>query len=58
MNSSYVWVSKNGYKKIKKIKLDKLIEMLNHQSFTQKFFISKEKAKEYKKNEHLLFLHI
>ena len=55
MNNIHVWVSKNGYKKIKKIKLDKLIEMLNHQSFTQKFFISKEKAKEYKKNEHLLF---
>ena len=55
MSSSYVWVSKNGYKKIKKIKLDKLVEMLNHQSFTQKFFISEEKAKEYKKNEHLLF---
>jgi hypothetical protein len=55
MNSVYVWVSKNGHKKIKKIKLDKLIEMLNLESFTQKFFISEKKAKEYKKNEHLLF---
>ena len=35
--------------------LDKLVEMLNHQSFTQKFFISEKKAKEYKKNEHILF---
>ena len=55
MNNYIIKVYNKGYKKIKKIKLDKLIEMLNHQSFTQKFFISKEKAKEYKKNEHLLF---
>ena len=35
----YVWVVKNGSKKPKKIKLKKLIDTLNLELFTKKFFV-------------------
>lgn len=43
----YVWVVKNGSKRPKKIKLKKLIDTLNLELFTKKFFVNKEDAKKY-----------
>ncbi len=43
----YVWVVKNGSKKPKKIKLKKLIDTLNLELFTKKFFVNEKDAKQY-----------
>ena len=43
----YVWVVKNGSKKPKKIKLKKLIDTLNLDLFTKKFFVNEKDAKQY-----------
>ena len=43
----YVWVVKNGSKRPKKIKLKKLINTLNLELFTKKFFVNEKDAKQY-----------
>ena len=43
----YVWLVKNGSKRPKKIKLKKLINTLNLELFTKKFFVNEKDAKQY-----------
>jgi len=43
----YVWVVNNGSKRPKKIKLKKLIDTLNLELFTKKFFVNEKDAKQY-----------
>jgi hypothetical protein len=43
----YVWVVKNGSKRPKKIKLKKLINSINLEMFTKKFFVNEKEAKKY-----------
>ena len=43
----YVWMVKNGSKRTKKIKLKKLIDTLNLELFTKKFFVNEKEAKKY-----------
>tara|TARA_R100000656_G_C3909839_1_gene120648 strand:+ start:69 stop:245 length:177 start_codon:yes stop_codon:yes gene_type:complete len=47
----YIYRVLNGTKRIKKIKLKKLLEHLNIEVFTKKFFVNEKEAKEYIKNE-------
>ena len=46
----YVWVVKNGSNRPKKIKLKKLINTLNLELFTKKFFVNEKDAKQHIKN--------
>ena len=45
-----IWMVKNGSKRPKKIKLKKLINTLNLELFTKKFFVNEKEAKQYIKN--------
>jgi len=47
----YVYRVLNGTKRIKKIKLQKLLNNLNIELFTKKFFSTEKEAKEYINNE-------
>ena len=47
----YIYRVLNGTKRIKKIKLRKLLEHLNLEVFTKKFFVNEKEAKEYIKND-------
>tara|TARA_B100000029_G_scaffold135679_1_gene130171 strand:- start:1077 stop:1253 length:177 start_codon:yes stop_codon:yes gene_type:complete len=47
----YVYRVLNGTKRIKKIKLRKLLDHLNMEVFTKRFFATEKEAKEYIKNE-------
>ena len=47
----YVYRVLNGTKRIKKIKLRKLLNYLNMEVFTKRFFATEKEAKEYIKNE-------
>ena len=47
----YIYRVLNGTKRIKKIKLKKLLNNLNIELFTKKFFVNEKEAKEYIKNE-------
>ena len=47
----YVYRVLNGTKRIKKIKLRKLLNHLNMEVFTKKFFATEKEAKEYIKSE-------
>ena len=47
----YVFAVDNGTKKIRKIKLKKLIDNINLEVWTKKFFINEKEAKEYIKND-------
>ena len=47
----YVWIHKFGEKKPKKILIKKLIQAVNNESFTQKFFLNEKDAKESIKEE-------
>jgi hypothetical protein len=47
----YIYRVLNGTKRIKKIKLRKLLNNLNIELFTKKFFVNEKEAKEYIKNE-------
>lgn len=46
----YIFVVTNGTKKIRKIKLKKLIDNINLEVWTKKFFINEKEAKNYAKN--------
>ena len=46
----YVYRVLNGTKRIKKIKLQKLLNNLNIELFTKKFFSTEKEAKEYINN--------
>ena len=46
----YVYRVLNGTKRIKKIKLRKLLDHLNMEVFTKRFFATEKEAKEYIKN--------
>jgi hypothetical protein len=48
----YVYRVLNGTKRIKKIKLRKLLDHLNMEVFTKRFFATEKEAKEYIKNEN------
>jgi len=45
-----IWMVKNGSKRPKKIKLKKLINSINLEMFTKKFFVNEKEAKKYVKN--------
>jgi hypothetical protein len=47
----YVYRVLHGTKRIKKIKLRKLLNHLNMEVFTKKFFATEKEAKDYIKNE-------
>ena len=47
----YVFAVDGGKKKIRKIKLKKLIDNINLEVWTKKFFINEKEAKEYIKND-------
>jgi hypothetical protein len=47
----YVYRVLHGTKRIKKIKLRKLLQHLNMEVFTKKFFATEKEAKDYIKNE-------
>ena len=47
----YIYRVLNGTKRIKKIKLRKLLDHLNIEVFTKKFFATEKEAKEYINNE-------
>jgi len=47
----YVYRVLNGTKRIKKITLQKLLNNLNIELFTKKFFATEKEAKEYINNE-------
>ena len=47
----YIYRVLNGTKRIKKIKLKKLLNNLNIELFTKKFFVNEKEAKEYIKSE-------
>ena len=47
----YVYRVLNGTKRIKKIKLRKLLDHLNMEVFTKKFFATEKEAKDYIKND-------
>ena len=47
----YVYRVLNGTKRIKKITLEKLLNNLNIELFTKKFFSTEKEAKEYINNE-------
>ena len=47
----YVYRVLNGTKRIKKIKLSKLLNHLNMEVFTKKFFATEKEAKDYIKND-------
>jgi hypothetical protein len=47
----YVFAVDSGTKKIRKIKLKKLIDNINLEVWTKKFFINEKEAKEYIKND-------
>ena len=47
----YIYRVLNGTKRIKKIKLRKLLNNLNIELLTKKFFVNEKEAKEYIKNE-------
>jgi len=46
-----VWICKFGEKKPKKISIKKLVEAVNNESFTKKFFLNEKEAKEHIKND-------
>ena len=48
----YIYRVLNGTKRIKKIKLKKLLNNLNIELFTKKFFVNEKEAKEYIKSEN------
>ena len=48
----YIYRVLNGTKRIKKIKLEKLLNNLNIELFTKKFFSTEKEAKEYIKSEN------
>jgi len=47
----YVWIHKFGEEKPKKISVKKLIDAVNHESFTKRLFLTKEEAKQSIKQE-------
>ena len=47
----YVYRVLHGTKRIKKIKLSKLLNHLNGEVFTKKFFATEKEAKDYIKND-------
>jgi len=50
-NDLYVYMVKSHSKRIKRVKLKKLIDNINLECFTKKFFTSEKDAKNYIKNE-------
>ena len=48
----YIYRVLNGTKRIKKIKLRKLLNNLNIELLTKKFFVNEKEAKEYIKSEN------
>jgi hypothetical protein len=50
-NDLYVYMVKGHSKRIKRVKLKKLIDNINLECFTKKFFTSEKDAKNYIKNE-------
>tara|TARA_R100000995_G_C3464696_1_gene115068 strand:+ start:748 stop:939 length:192 start_codon:yes stop_codon:yes gene_type:complete len=42
----YIYRINNGSKRIKKIKLSKFIQGVNHELFTKKFFVNRKEAEE------------
>ena len=48
----YIYRVLNGTKRIKKIKLRKLLDHLNMEVFTKRFFVNEKEAKEYIKSEN------
>ena len=46
----YIYRVNNGSKRIKKIKLSKFIQGVNHELFTKKFFVNRKEAEEDIKN--------
>jgi len=48
----YIYRVLNGTKRIKKIKLKKLLNNLNIELLTKKFFVNEKEAKEYIKSEN------
>lgn len=49
INKQSVYMVRHGEKKIKKISLKKLINAINHDSWTKTFFIKKDDAKKFVK---------
>jgi hypothetical protein len=50
-NDLYVYMVKGHSKRIKRVKLKKLIDNINLECFTKKFFTSEKDAKNHIKNE-------
>ena len=54
MSSQYIWIHKFGEKKPKKISIKKLIDAINKESFTKRFFLTEKEAKQSIKEDQQL----